>query len=82
VRDKQNQIVFSIKYGTLEADFNHEGHPTQGAIIKGYFIGDTAIAIIPDTFSEYQKGQYCISKSDSNWKQKAQMLISQISSIF
>lgn len=63
VRDKQDKIVFAIKYS------NWSGSP--GVAISGYFIGDTSVSIINTSLNDNIASVNCIQKSDVDWKQKA-----------
>lgn len=71
VKDKQNHIVFSIKY------------ESYGIYISGYFIGPSSIIVLPnDPKKSKSKNPLCLTKLDPNWKQKALDEISVIQSIF
>jgi hypothetical protein len=83
VIDKQNNIVFSIKFEIGPANFNSVN-------ISGYFINPYSIAILSYKDPIYLKsGQIirggldtCIDKATDNWKQKSAVLISDIKTIF
>ncbi len=83
VIDRQNNIVFSIKFQIGVAKVNT-------IIVSGYFINPYAVSILSYTDIQYLKDgnmvtvglDTCLSKSQSNWKQKAQEMASQIKTIF
>jgi hypothetical protein len=86
VIDKQNQVVFSIKFQIGVAG-------TQGIYISGYFINPYAITILSFRGGEQnangtisangkQSIDTCLDKSIYNWKQKSAALISEIKTIF
>ncbi|WP_428330994.1 hypothetical protein [Mucilaginibacter sp.] len=71
VIDKQNNIVFSMKY------------QAEGVWISGYFIGAKSIIVMPNDPKKYKKFlPLCILKSDSSWKQKALDEIIKIKTIY
>jgi hypothetical protein len=78
VKDKQNNIVFSIQYVIA---------PPNDPIIQinGYFINPYDVLIISDMAVADSNGvefNKCILKKDLNWKQKAEFKIQNIKSIF
>ncbi|WP_259070136.1 hypothetical protein HDF24_15505 [Mucilaginibacter sp. X4EP1] len=79
VRDKQNKIAFSIKYGQTSMMRTKKGPPFNGVIIRGYFLGDTSLTVI-NSQPGFFRG--CFLKSDPNWKQKAAVEISKIKSLW
>lgn len=84
VRDKQYKIAFSIQYKDDNGIIWNAGngyYPAAEVTIKGYFIGDTSIAIVNTKFSDTTSFK-CIPKSDPKWKEKASVSISRIKSIF
>jgi len=71
VKDKQNNIVFSIIY---------EG---VGVWISGYFIDSKSIIVMPNDPKKSKTGHpLCLLKTDASWKQKALDEIVVIKSIF
>lgn len=71
VRDKQNNIVLSLKY------YGHQ----NGLMISGYFIDYNSVLVVRDTFEDFKDENQCISKQDSNWKNKAMREISLIRTV-
>ena len=78
VKDKQNNIVFSIQYFV--------DMPNDPEIyIRGYFISPYDILVLTDRAIADKNGvefNKCLLKTDSNWKQKAEFRIQDIKSIF
>jgi hypothetical protein len=73
VKDKQNNIVFSLKYSD----------DTNMVWISGYFIGSKSIIVMPnDPYKSKSINPYCVLKADSNWKKKALEEITLIKSIY
>jgi hypothetical protein len=78
VRDKQNNVVFSIMYGELDKDARY-------VIISGYFLNNSSVLIIPNSKNDHSKHlfeNFCILKTDSAWKTKAYDRIDSIKSVF
>jgi hypothetical protein len=71
VKDKQNNIVFSIAY------------ETKAVFISGYLIGTKSIIVMPnDPKKSKSINPLCVLKTDTNWKQKALDEITLIKSIY
>lgn len=78
VKDKQNNIAFSIKYEEPSST-----HPGADLIIQGYFISPTSVLVLRDVQRDpYPPSQYCFLKNDSNWKRKALVEIQKIKGDF
>ena len=74
VRDKQNHIVLALKYNQSETDPTIE--------IAGYFIGPTGCLVIPNDPQDQSLGVGFFIKDQSDWKQKAIMILTHVKSIF
>ena len=72
-------ILFPLTY--LAIAKNLKGIP-KDVTIRGYFLGDTSVAIISNEYDIADSSKYCIPKSIPDWKQKVGVLISEIKSIF
>jgi hypothetical protein len=71
IKDKQNNIVFSISY------------ETNGVWIGGYFIGNESIIVMPnDPKKSKSINPLCVQKTVPNWKQKALEEIILIKSVY
>jgi hypothetical protein len=76
VRDNQNYVNFSLKYELGNKNFNQ-------VFIGGYFIKPTSISV----FTNFWKGaarvqDTCYNKLDKSWKQKAEINISALVSVY
>lgn len=82
VKDRQGNIVFSIKYDMLDDS-------TSLVNISGYFIDYTSVLVLPNVILTNKGAELkgntiiqCISKNDTNWKKQAQYDIQFIKTIF
>lgn len=75
VRDKQNNIVFAIRY-ELPKDYK-----TPIVYISGYFISPYSVLVLKNN-SINSRSQNCYPKSQSFWKENAVLEIEKIKSIF
>jgi len=75
VKDKKSNIVFTIRY-------NETSLGTNQVFICGYFISPKAISILVQDTIKKNQFDTCISKSNINWKQDAEVLIQNIKSIY
>lgn len=71
VRDRQNNIVFTIKY----VGGNH-------VTIRGYFIGPKGVSVVNNGDDAEDRGNNCFPYGTPNWKEAATQRISMIKSNF
>jgi len=77
VRDKQNNIVFSMKYHHVK-----DGTSFPHISIGGYFINNKAIIVVPNYPSNPAHDCFCFPKIDSNWKDRAKDIIDSLITVF
>jgi hypothetical protein len=73
VRDKQNRIAFSIKFGETFR---------QIVVINGYLIGDSSAMVMRADPGDPPDTIVCFQKADSNWRNKVKAEANLIKSIF
>lgn len=74
VRDKQNNIAFSIKYSKFAG--------LDMVSIAGYFLSPNAVIVIPNDSTISKEAFFCFPKNDGMGKPMASVKIQQIKTIF